>query len=73
MPAMELAAAEALYDDAHEELAYHDGTFTRWAKERSKKFPFHYRDGVTLIVTRDDLSPDVDLFKKPKRWTPQDG
>jgi hypothetical protein len=54
---MEQAAADARYDGLHKELPYHDGTFKRWAKERSPQFPYHFRDGVRIWVSDEDLSP----------------
>lgn len=42
---------EARYDEIHEELPYHDGTFTGWSSKRDKRHPYHYRDGVTLWVS----------------------
>lgn len=60
---MALAAANGRYDDLHKEQPYHDGTFTFWAKDRSRAFPYHYRDGVSIWVTREDLSPDDDFLE----------
>lgn len=62
-PAMAKAAAEARYDELHDEQPYHDGTFTRWSSKRSKDTPAHYRDGVTISVHREDLDPDHDFLK----------
>ena len=49
--------AEAKYDELHKAAPYHDGTFTKWGRERSKKTPYHYRDGVKIWVADTDLSP----------------
>lgn len=58
---MEQAAAEWRYDQRHKDAQFHDGTFPTdrrlWAKERSAKHPYHYRDGVTLWVAETDVSP----------------
>lgn len=62
VPAMELAAAEWLYDEVHDGWAFHDGTFKRWSKDRNARYPYHYRDGVTLWVARDDANPDDDFL-----------
>lgn len=59
---MEQAAAEARYDEVHEKLAYHDGTFKSWSEKRSKQYPYHYRDGVTLWVSKDDRTPEENIF-----------
>lgn len=68
---MELAAVEALYDEIHEELPFHDGSFRRWAAERSRAFPYHYRDGVTLTVDRDEDTSE-DIFEEPARYAGED-
>lgn len=68
---MELAAVEARYDEIHKNLAYHDGTFERWADERSDAFPYHYRDGVTLSVAlEEDRSEDI--FQEPHKYAGED-
>lgn len=56
------SAANRRYDEMHEAEPFHDGTFTRWAKDPSDEFPFHYRDGVTVYVTAEDLTPDDDFI-----------
>ena len=50
------------YEKKHEALAWHDGRFRIWAKEFSPVTPFHYMDGVTIWVSRDDLTPDDDFI-----------
>jgi hypothetical protein len=57
-----LAAADRLYDMLHEERPYHDGSFALWAKEPSREFPFHYRDGVTIWLSPVELNPDDDFL-----------
>lgn len=54
--------ANRRYDELHAAKPYHDGSFERWAAERSPEFPFHYRDGVRLWVADSDLSPDDDFL-----------
>lgn len=54
-----------MYDALHKERPYHDGTFSRWAKEFSEMTPFHYSDGVTLWVAPVDLTPDDDFLTAP--------
>lgn len=68
---MELAATEARYDQVHEELQYHDGSFERWAAERSAAFPYHYRDGVKLSVER-SADTSEDIFQTPHRYAGED-
>lgn len=55
---METAAANSRYDAKHEKRPYHDGTFKSWAEKRSPGHPYHARDGVTIWVHDEDLSPD---------------
>lgn len=63
-PAAALAAANARYDALHEDQPYHDGTFQRWSEKRGGAFQFHYRDGVTITVHREDLSPGEDFLTR---------
>lgn len=62
MPAMQLAAANRIYDMRHEDRPYHDGSFSRWAAEPSRQFPFHYRDGVTIWLSPVELNPEDDFL-----------
>ena len=55
---MQREAANRAYDKKHEDRPWHDGTWKRWAAEWSLDFPFHYRDGVTVWVSDQDLTPD---------------
>lgn len=55
---MEAAAANHRYDQLHEALQFHDGTFTQWAKAAGPETPYHYRDGVTIWVSTVDLDPE---------------
>lgn len=56
---MALAAANWMLDQKHESVgAYHDGTRQSWVKTRSSTHPFHYRDGVRVVVSKFDLTPD---------------
>lgn len=58
---MDLAAAEWRYEQLHKDRPFHDGTFPtdrrKWAKERSLKRPYHYRDGVKLWISDVDHAP----------------
>lgn len=62
---MERAAFDRMYDALHEALPFHDGTFTSWTKERNSGHPYHFRDGVTILATPTDLSPDDDFLHGP--------
>jgi hypothetical protein len=63
---MEEAAARWRYDERHKERSFHDGTFpkdiTKWSETRSEKHPYHYMDGVTILVAETDLYPDDDFL-----------
>lgn len=69
---MTQAAADALYDELHDAEKFHDGTFANWSTTRSKDFPFHFRDGVSIWVAPVDLNPD-DKFTTDKNATPRGG
>lgn len=57
-PSAQLAAAQALYADQHMERPYHDGSFQSWSKERTRAYPFHYRDGVSMYLAPIEMDPD---------------
>jgi hypothetical protein len=57
---MQLEAVQRLYALRHEDAPFHDGSFENWAKEPSRAYPFHYADGVSFWMSRDDLTPDAD-------------
>lgn len=59
---MSQKAAQWMWESKHEKEPYHDGSFTNWAKDRSSQFPFHRDDGVTIWVSRLDLTPDDDFI-----------
>lgn len=60
---MQLAAANRRYDQLHKEKPFHDGTFRIWMEKPSQLTPFHYRDGVTIWISEEDLtSADDDDF-----------
>lgn len=63
---MELAASRWIYSNLHDERPYHDGTFTRWAKKRTRRHPYHFQDGVSIIVAREDLNPDDEFLTDPR-------
>ncbi len=51
-------AAKRLHDAEYESAPWHDGTFTKWAKEYSAETPNHFLDGVTLWVAETPQHPD---------------
>jgi len=61
-PAAQLEAAKAFYADLHAEAPFHDGSFKRWATERSRAFPFHFTDGVSIWLSPVELSPGEDFL-----------
>lgn len=68
---MEREAAVAAYAALHEDEPYHDGTFTSWAKERGRSHPYHYSEGVKIVVTDANLAPDDKFTTDPNaRPTP---
>ncbi|MEQ7847717.1 hypothetical protein [Nocardioides kribbensis] len=54
---MERAAAHARYQALHEELPFHDGTFTNWAEGRSALHPYRFDEGVNVWVAPVDMTP----------------
>lgn len=58
---MEREAANARYARLHDDRKWHDGSFTQWAKEPSREFPYRFDFGVTVGVADTDLRPH-DLF-----------
>lgn len=60
----ERAAAAALYAKLHEDKPYHDGDELIWSEKRSRLTPYHYDDGVTIIVTDWDMNPDDEFLGK---------
>lgn len=62
---MAKASAEWQYDALHEERPYHDGNLESskaWTKERTAATPYHYKDGVTIVVATTDLTPGSDFL-----------
>lgn len=59
---MAQARYNAKYEALHSDLPFHDGTFTRWGKERTADTRFHYTEGVTVWVSDVDYSPDDDFL-----------
>lgn len=54
-------AADRAYDDLYEGQ-FHDGTFKVWTRERTAHTPFGHRDGVRIVVSPNDLTPDEDFL-----------
>lgn len=67
---MEREAAVDAYAALHgEDAAYHDGTFTSWAKVRSDGHPYSAMAGVSIGVAKRDLAP-WDLFTTKRDASP---
>lgn len=64
-PTAQLEAAKRRYELLHHEKPYHDGTFSRWSKDASLKYPFHAFDGVSFWLSPIDL-PDDDWLEQAK-------
>ena len=61
-PTMERMAAVARYERLHEDLPYHDGTFSSWRKKPDDEHPYHFQWGVSVWVAEKDWSPDDDFL-----------
>lgn len=61
---MQERAAQRRWEILHQEQPYHDGSFESWAKEPSLTHPFRFDDGVTIWVSKEDLSPDDDFLEQ---------
>ena len=68
---MEREAADAAYAALHEDLPFHDGTFTSWSAKRSTSHPYHFRSGVTFGVADRDVAP-WDRFTTDRDASPVD-
>lgn len=68
---MARTAARRQYEALHEQAPWHNGTFEHWAKERSDNHPFRYDDGVTIGVSRHDLTPDDMFLGKSREVSPE--
>lgn len=64
---MQLEAVKGLYGERHKKQPYHDGKFLIWGEHRTKLTPFHYTDGVTIWLSREDLTPDDDFLGNVRR------
>lgn len=61
---MELDRANRRWAELHEERPFHDGTFTHWADKPDRAHPFHFNDGVRiLVVTGEDPSPEDEFLE----------
>ena len=60
--------ANRQYDEMHGKRPYHDGSFpdsaSEWSEHYSLARPFHFRDGVTISVSAEDLTPDDDFLRQ---------
>jgi hypothetical protein len=72
-PTMQLEAVKRRYAELHKDRPYHDGTRVIWAEKPSRLTPFHFSDGVTFWLSREDLTPDDDfLAQKAPELTAQE-
>ena len=67
---MQREAVIARYHDLHKDRPFHDGLFRIWAKERSAMTPFHYTEGVSIWLSREDLTPDDDWLGQKRDQLP---
>lgn len=69
---MEQSAAQRRWDDLHKDRPYHDGTFTDWRPEPDDAHPYHYGDGVRIVVVPDsDPSPDDEFLVEESAGLPE--
>lgn len=61
-----------MFDKRHEDRPWHDGTGVLWAEKYSPTTPWHYRDGVTVWVSKYDLTPDDDFLGQSVATTVND-
>lgn len=61
---MQLAAAQTRYRLLHEEFPYHDGTRENWRKDPSPAFPYHWSDGVSIVLTPVDYGLGGDFLEQ---------
>lgn len=61
---MERASAEAAYQELHEKLAWHDGTFTKWGESYSRAHPYPAMAGVTIGAALEDVTPHDEFTTK---------
>lgn len=67
---MEREAAADAYAALHgENAAYHDGTFTSWAKVRGPGHPYSAMAGVSIGVAKSDIAPH-DAFTTERDASP---
>lgn len=60
-------AAAKTYDENAEKYGrkFHDGQFKTWHSERTDATPFPHDAGVTIVVTREDMTPGEDFLAPP--------
>lgn len=58
---MTVEYARAMYDQRHDKLQFHDGTFpadlSQWSTVRDDAHPYHYKAGVRISGSLEDLNP----------------
>lgn len=62
---MERRSAERAYARIHEERPFHDGFFKNWSEKPTDMAPYHFMDGVKIIVAETDLNPDDHFLRAP--------
>ncbi|MCW2496398.1 hypothetical protein [Jatrophihabitans sp.] len=55
---MEREAAVSKYQELHKDAPFHDGTFANWSSSRHAETPYHFTDGVSIVVSESDSQPD---------------
>lgn len=62
----EQKAADRTYEELHKKLPFQNFDGTDRAAEFSHKTPYRYDDGVTIIITPVDHSPDDKFLTDPR-------
>lgn len=57
---MQREAVIAMYHEMHKDRPWHDGLGKIWMREQSALTPFRYDMGVSIWLSREDLTPDDD-------------
>ena len=55
---METRRAQRAYEQRHKRLNWHNGTFSEWADKETERTPYRHDDGVSILVSTEDLQPD---------------
>lgn len=63
-PTMQEKAAQRWFEEIHRDKPFHDGSFDRWSEKWSPGFPFHYSDGTTVWISKEELGLGGDFLNR---------